>query len=378
MEHSDFLILGGGVIGMMTALQLAEAGHTITLVERGQCGREASWAGGGIISPLYPWRYPEPLNDLAHWSTHHYPHLAQKLRTKTGIDPEYRRTGLLYLQAEDQTCAVQWADRRGVAYQRIEGSGIHTLAPQLAAGFRDGLLMPELGNIRNPRLCRALRERLLTLPAVRLREQEAVETLLWEGARITGVRTRGGSLSAAAVILCAGAWSGRLLQPLGINLPVRPVKGQMMLFKTALLEEGKPLLEQVVLHDDRYLIPRADGRLLIGSTLENAGFDKTTTRAARRSLFQSAVALLPALSECPVEYHWAGLRPGVTGALPFIGAVPEWEGLFVNAGHFRNGLVLAPAATRLLVDQLLGRTPIVDPAPFQPTNLYPANSTATQ
>lgn len=372
MGHTDFLILGGGVIGMMTALQLAEAGHDITLIERGQCGREASWAGGGIISPLYPWRYADPVNDLARWSARHYPQLARRLAADTGIDPEYRRKGLLYLEVKDEARAGQWAHDRGTVVQRVGGDFIHALEPHLAAGLRDGLWMPEWGSIRNPRLCQALRARLLSLPGVRLREGEALQELLREGRRIIGVRTRNGPIHASAVVLCAGAWTGRLLENLGLHLPVHPVKGQMMLFNTAPLD-GRALLDRVVLHDDRYLIPRADGRLLIGSTLENAGFDKTPTDEARRSLYQSAVALLPALSECPVEHHWAGLRPGVKGDLPFIGAVPERDGLFVNAGHFRNGLVLAPAATRLLVDQLLGRTPIIAPEPFQPAGFCNAS-----
>lgn len=365
MEHGDFLILGGGVIGMMTAWQLAEDGHTVTLLERGRCGREASWAGGGILSPLYPWRYGDPINALARWSARRYPAIARWLAANTGIDPQYRGRGLLYLQVEDEAAATKWAGRQKAPLQRVGGDFIHAREPHLAAGFRDGLWMPELGSIRNPRLCQALRARLLQLPGVRLHEGVTVQGLRRRGRHIEALDTDQGRFSAAAVLLCAGAWSGRLLAQLGLELPVRPVKGQMMLFRTAPLD-GRPLLDRVVLHAGRYLIPRADGRLLIGSTLENAGFDKTPTEAARRSLRRSAVALLPALSECPVEHHWAGLRPGLDGQAPLIGAAPGLDNLYLNAGHFRNGLILAPAASRLLVDLLLARAPIVDPAPFRP------------
>ena len=365
MSHSDFLIIGGGVIGMMTAWQLADAGHSVTLIERGQCGREASWAGGGILSPLYPWRYAEPVNDLAHWSIQAYPQLARRLTEETGINPEYRRNGMLYLEVNDEPAALQWARRQEVVMQCTGGDFIHALEPQLAAGFREALWMPELASIRNPRLCHALRTRLLSLPQVRLCEGEAVEGLLHRRQRVLGVRTHHADHQAGAVLLCAGAWSGTLLAETGLALPVRPVKGQMMLFRTRPLA-GHPLLDRVVMHDDRYLIPRADGRLLVGSTLEHSGFDKTTTEEARRSLWQSAVALLPALSECTIEHHWAGLRPGSDDGIPLIGALPGWKGLFVNAGHFRNGLTLAPATSRLLVDQLLGRPPIADAAPFLP------------
>ena len=181
------------------------------------------------------------------------------------------------------------------------------------------------------------------------------------------IRDRG-SVSAGRVIVCGGAWTGRLLAQAGVWLPVRPIKGQMMLFRTPLTSGCRQLLERVVLADGRYLIPRADGRVLVGSTLEEADFDKTPTAAARASLHASAVAMLPVLAACEVEHHWAGLRPGSPDGVPFIGAVPGIRGLFINAGHYRNGLVLAPAATRLLVDQLLGREPIVDPAPYRPVS----------
>src|SRR5690606_215400 len=115
----------------------------------------------------------------------------------------------------------------------------------------------------------------------------------------------------------------------------------------------------------RYVIPRADGRVLAGSTLEEAGFDKTTDAAARESLWHSATSIIPALADCEVEHHWAGLRPGSPDGVPFIGQVPGMPGIYVNAGHYRNGLVLAPASTRLLVDEMLGRSPIIDPTPYR-------------
>lgn len=185
--------------------------------------------------------------------------------------------------------------------------------------------------------------------------------------RAAGIDTPAGRFTAGSVILCGGAWTSQLLDPLGISLPIRPVKGQMMIFKTPTVTGSRQWLERVVLSDGRYLIPRIDGRILVGSTLEEAGFDKTPTREARGSLYTSAISILPALAECEIEHHLSGLRPGAPEGLPFIGEFPGVAGLFVNAGHYRNGLVLAPAATRLLVNELLGRTPIIDPAPFRPT-----------
>ncbi|MBB3229235.1 glycine oxidase ThiO [Halomonas stenophila] len=362
----DFLIIGGGVIGMMTAWQLAEAGHEVTLLERGPCGGEASWAGGGIVSPLYPWRHPAPVSQLASWSEGRYAHLTAHLAEATGIDPEFRRQGLLYLDLEDEPSAMAWSSQVDKPLSRIDAYAVYAREPRLVDGLEGGLWMPTLGSLRNPRLGQALRARLQALPGVTLHEHCRVDRLEVERGRVGGVESAAGRFTAGHVILCGGAWTAQLLAPLGITLPVRPVKGQMMVFRTPTVTGSRQWLERVVLRGGRYLIPRADGRVLVGSTLEEAGFDKTPTPEARDSLYASAVAILPALAGCEIEHHWSGLRPGAPEGLPFIGEIPGVAGLSVNAGHYRNGLVLAPAATRLLVDELLGCTPILDPAPFQP------------
>ncbi|WP_110687742.1 glycine oxidase ThiO [Salinicola aestuarinus] len=356
----DFLIVGGGVIGMMTALQLGDAGHTVTLIERGVCGREASWAGGGIVSPLYPWRYSRPISALSSWSEGRYPELAGRLLEETGIDPEFRQKGLLYLRVDDVGDALAWAREVAKPLSRVDARTLYAKAPNAAPGFDSALWMPTLGSIRNPRLGKALRARLATMPGVECLEGREVRGLLREGERVIGVDTAGGPVLGGQTVVCAGAWSRSLLESVGVALPIRPVRGQMILFRTP-----PGLVERVILKDGRYVIPRGDGRVLAGSTLEEVGFDKRTTREARDSLYASALSIVPGLAECEVEHHWAGLRPGSPDGVPMIGAVPGLEGLHVNAGHYRNGLVLAPASTRLLVDQLIGCEPIVDPLPYQ-------------
>ncbi|PAU72365.1 glycine oxidase ThiO [Vreelandella alkaliphila] len=359
---SNFLIIGGGVIGMMTALQLADAGQQVTLVERGICGQESSWAGGGIVSPLYPWRYAPPISQLSRWSEGVYPTLSLRLLEETGIDPEYRQKGLLYLNVDDADTALGWARGLAKPLERVSADFVRQKEPMVAAAQESALWMPTLGSVRNPRLGQALRARLLAMPNVVLNEGCEVNSFITHDQQVLGVATAQGELRAEKVVVCGGAWTARLLESLTIRLPVRPVKGQMIAYQAP-----QGLVQRVVLKDGRYIIPRSDGLLLVGSTLEEAGFDKTTDSEALASLKQTAESIVPALSDCPVAYHWAGLRPGSPDGIPFIGALPGWSDVYVNAGHYRNGLVLAPASTHVLVDQLLGREPLIDPAPFQPT-----------
>ncbi|SIN63170.1 glycine oxidase ThiO [Vreelandella aquamarina] len=359
---SDFLIIGGGVIGMMTALQLADAGQNITLVERGACGKEASWAGGGIVSPLYPWRYGEPVSQLSRWSEGVYPTLALRLLEETGIDPEYRQKGLLYLNVDDDDAALRWARQLGKPLERVDASFVHQKEPEAAAPEGSALWMPTLGSVRNPRLGQALRARLAAMPNVTLIEQCSVQGFIQRQGRMVGVDTNQGEQLAEQLVVCGGAWAAQLLEGLNVRLPVRPVKGQMIAYQAP-----PGLVQRVVLKDGRYVIPRSDGLLLVGSTLEEAGFDKATDEEALASLKRSAENIIPALADCPVAHHWAGLRPGSPEGIPFIGALPDFPNVFVNAGHYRNGLVLAPASTHLLADQLLGRKPLMDPTPYQPT-----------
>ncbi|HLD66303.1 MAG TPA: glycine oxidase ThiO [Pseudomonas sp.] len=357
----DVLVVGGGVVGLLTAKVLADAGQQVVLIERGRAGKEASWAGGGIVSPLYPWRYSPAVTALAHWSQDFYPHLAERLWAETGIDPEVHVTGLYWLDLEDEVAALAWAAREQRPLRSVEMVAVHRAVPALAHGFTRAIQMAGVANVRNPRLVRALRAALLSMPNVDLREQCGVTGLIQDGGRVCGVRTAAGEIRADRVVIAAGAWSGELLAGLGLELPVEPVKGQMILYKCA-----EDFLPSMVLAKGRYAIPRRDGHVLIGSTLEFAGFDKTPTETALDSLKASAVELLPALADAEVVGHWAGLRPGSPDGIPFIGPVPGFEGLWLNCGHYRNGLVLAPASCRLLTDLLLDREPIVDPRPYAP------------
>lgn len=360
-SSEKIIVVGAGCIGLLTALSLASAGIDVAVLESRATGRESSWAGGGIVSPLYPWRYSPAVTALAHWSQDFYPRLGEQLLAQTKIDPEVYVTGLYWLDLDDEADALSWARREERPLQCVDVASVERAVPALAKSFERSVHMADVANVRNPRLVKALRAALQQMPNVTLHEHCAVSGFIRDAGRIAGVHTAQGDMYADQVVLAAGAWSGELMATLGIELPVVPVKGQMILYKCA-----EDFLPAIVLAKGRYAIPRRDGHVLIGSTLEHAGFDKTPTDEALTSLKASAIELLPALADAEVVGHWAGLRPGSPEGIPFIGPVQGHDGLWLNCGHYRNGLVLAPASCQLLADLMLGREPIVDPAPYAP------------
>ncbi len=354
---TDFIIIGGGIIGLLTAYELNRSGAKVTILERSSIGTESSWAGGGILSPLYPWRYSEPVSALAHWSQPRYASFCQILFDETGIDPEWNQNGLLMLDTDEQEMATKWAKRHDAHLEKLEASDIPNLEPQVKRGG-DALWMPDVAQVRNPRLLQSLKA-YLTHHNVILKEHCDVNELLITKGSITGVRTKNEKINAGNVIIASGAWSAGLLKPLGTDLKVKPVRGQMLLFKTP-----PKFISRIVMRQGHYVIPRQDGHTLVGSTVEHVDFKKETTQQAREELHQAALNIIPALSNYPIKMHWAGLRPGSPDGIPFISPHPTTQGLYINAGHYRNGVVLSPASARLIADIALGHIPIVNPEPY--------------
>ncbi|RZU47479.1 glycine oxidase [Fluviicoccus keumensis] len=355
------LIVGGGVIGLMTARELIREGIDVVVVERGQIGKEASWAGGGIVSPLYPWRYSAAVTALSGMAQSLYPALAEALWQESGINPEYYPCGMLMLDPDDEAAAVDWSRNNHREHRLLESQDLAGMGYR-SPGFRRGLWLPGIANIRNPRLMASLRASLVAHGA---EFREAATVVGWdrEAGRLGSVRLASGErLHADAFILAAGAWSGGLLTQLDIQLPVEPVKGQMLLYRA---EPG--VLTHIALHQGHYVIPRMDGHILCGSTLEHTGFLKESTPDALAMLSGVAESLVPALRGMKPVAHWAGLRPGAPDGIPFIGRVEPYDNLWINTGQFRNGLVLAPASARLLSALMTGRPPEIDPSPYSPS-----------
>lgn len=351
----DYLIIGAGVIGCATALELARAGARVTVLERGAAGAESSWAGGGILSPLLPWDYLEPVTQLTRWGCELYPAWIAELQARTGIDPEYVVSGMLVLPPFDAEQAAIWCARHAMPLRQVNARSI---LPQLAPEG-NALWLPDVAQVRNPRLLGALR-RALELEGVTLIEHAEVTGLTLSGSRVAGLATSRGSYSAGSYVVTAGAWSSALLGDLALRCEVHPVRGQMLLFQVA---PGS--LPHIVLQNGIYLIPRRDGHILVGSTLEDAGFDKSTTADALETLRAAAIGILPQLGTHEVIRHWAGLRPGSTNNIPTIGRHPHVENLYVNSGHFRYGVTMAPGSARLLCNILFDRPQTVDVDPYR-------------
>ncbi len=347
---TDVIVVGAGVVGLTTALALRAENATVTLVDEGRADGTASWAGGGILSPLYPWRYSPAVHALALAGARLHPCLRDTLVERTGIDPELRRDGLVVLDAEVQAAGLAYAEAQGIDVSSVGIERLRALLPGLTPDLKHGLYFPEVATVRNPRLLSALRAALEVDPGVRFERARRVEQLVLRGGRVQGVATPSGNLCADRVVLACGAWAGLLDLP-GGRLQIVPVRGQMLLFRFS-----PPALEVPVLFEGRYLVPRSDGHLLVGSTLETAEFDSGTTAEAAAVLEEFARRLFPMVFEgqAPLR-HWAGLRPGSADGIPWIGPWPETPGLYLNVGHYRYGLTMAPAAARLLVESLMGR-----------------------
>lgn len=354
---SDITIIGGGIIGLLTAREFIKTGATVTVIEKNLLGQESSWAGGGILLPLYPWRQADAITRLVLQSLQLYPTLAAQLISDTQIDPEWNPCGLLITKNPDLPAAVDWCESNHIAYQHADSIFLEALNTSPI----NPLWMPTIAQARNPRLVKSLKQYLIN-SGCDLRERCTLTAITHDKNRISAITTSSGQLAVNELIMAAGAWTGQLFQQfIGNNAPnIAPVKGQMVLF------DAKPdTLRHIVLDNDQYLIPRLDGKILAGSTVEYDNFNKIPSQTAYDQLTSFARNLLPVLNDFPIIKHWAGLRPGTEYGVPYIGKHPSIANLSINAGHFRNGLVMGPASAQLLVDLLLNRPTAITPDPYR-------------
>jgi glycine oxidase len=358
---ADVVVVGAGIVGLSAARSLAAAGARVLVVERRRVGAEASGAAAGMLAPQVEADKGSPLLGLALRAREHLFSMVPALEEETGIGVELSAEGLLEVAfTEEEETALEtrhaWQRSSGLAVERLSAAELREAEPNLAPGARSGLFFPDDRSVDNVRLTRALAASAVARGATLLCGRP-VTGLLLAGDRICGVRAGAETFEAPTVINAAGAWAG-LLAGDAHAPPVEPVRGQIVAF-----ELSPPLLRHVVCSAHGYLVPRADGRLLAGSTAERAGFDKSVTAGGLRRVLETALRIAPALADVRVADAWAGLRPGTPDGLPVIarGAVP---GLVHAAGLFRNGILMGALAGGAAAALAQGRAPGLDLSAF--------------
>ena len=369
-NNYDVLIVGGGVIGLSLAWELSQHGAKVCVVDRRQFGMEASWAGAGMIPPgpaslgisgatsvrATPFEQLAGLSQQLHQKWH------ERLLELTGIDNEYCRDGAVHLAfTEDEARvldakAARWGEL-GIEYREIDATGVGELEPCLAsqaAKYARVYHLPGETSLRNPRHLRAVLT-ACQMAGVNLRSGIAVQKFEGSDNRLTHAMTSEGPISADHFCLAAGSWSGQLVAGLGFELPVRPVRGQIVL-----LNGNVGLIRRTINVGPRYFVPRRDGRLLVGSTQDDAGFLKENTAAGVGELMRFAQTIAPEVGELAIETCWSGLRPGTPDDLPYLGPMPAHKNGWVATGHFRSGLQLSPATAVVMRALILGQASPVD------------------
>jgi glycine oxidase len=358
-------VIGGGVVGLAGAWLLREAGFHPVVVDPGEAPESATWAAGGMLAPLGEAREPGPFLELGLASLAEYPEFVARLEAASGIRVDLHLNGkLLTAAGPDHIARLKtrrdWLRADGHPVRWLDGSAVRALEPAISPDVEAGLFLEGNGRVHNRALLDALRAAVDRGGGRRITGRVAAIHL--GAGRVQGVELADGRrLDAPWVVLAAGAWSGGI-HGLPRELPVRPVKGQML----ALSTPGRPI-DRVVTSDDAYLIPRETESgpvVVVGATSENAGFDRSVDRPGQGALERGARALVPSLQTAPVVERWAGLRPGTPDDLPVLGPDPEVRGLWYLTGHYRNGVLLAPATARILRDGLTGNA--APPASFGP------------
>jgi glycine oxidase len=360
---ADVIVIGAGIVGLSAARALAAEGARVAVVERGRPGEEASGAAAGMLVAQAEADARSPLFDLSVRARERHASLAAELEGETGILVERSPRGVLEVALDEAEAAAlgeraAWQRAMGLAVEPLAASDVRDAEPNLSPRVRGGLYYRDDRSLDNVRLLRALAASAVARGAA-LFSGRPVTALAIDGGRVAGVECGRERIAARAVINAAGAWAG-LLPGDPAPPPVEPVRGHIASFETA-----PPLVRHVVVSPAGYVVPRADGRLLAGSTAERAGFDKSVTAGALRHVLGIATDLVPALAEIAVAQTWAGLRPGTPDGLPIVGAGAV-SGLVHAAGLFRAGILLGPLVGEAAARLALGRDPGIDLGPFSP------------
>jgi glycine oxidase len=367
VKNWDIIIVGGGLIGVSVALALRKKGAAVLIIERGEPGREASYAAAGMLAHCDP-HTPPLLHPLASASAKIYSEFVHQLEDESGHQIDFRREGTILLlppAAGPLTIAMP---------QAVLSPDVRVLGKDEVAAAEPGLECGDCNAIHLPEA--AVDPRQLTRAALAAARHRGIEVasgisateVLVANRCVTGVQTARTQYLAPVVVNCAGAWAGQIMPKIP---PTRPVKGHMLALAMPIGydQHGTPksphILRHVIRTPDVYLVPRSDGRIIIGSTLEEAGFDKRVDAATIKHLHEAAVAWVPQARQARILESWTGLRPGTPDNLPILGATAI-EGYFMATGHYRDGILLAPITAQIMA-QVIGRVPTeLDISAFTP------------
>jgi len=368
-QTQDIVIVGGGIVGLSLAQELALQKLSVTVLDRGQMGQEASSAGAGILAPRADMEEPGPLPQLLLASRKIYPEFVRQVSARSGISIDFCVSGLLSVALNPEQHAElgrkkQQQTELGLDVQILSREETLRMESSLNPELLSALYFPEEGYVDNRELVRAIQRACLDL-GVRLVPECAVLAVKSEQNRVTGIETNSGFVASERVVIAAGSWSGQVATGLPYVLPIKPARGQMVSLKM-----GDARLHHIIYGANGYLVPRRDGRVFLGSTVEWVGYDKHVTLDGVQQITASAASLMPALRSSTFLECWAGLRPYCEGGLPVLGPA-ELEGLYFATGHFRNGLLLAPITAKLMSDVIVGSNIPKILEPFLPSRFQP-------
>ena len=367
MKHWDAIVIGAGIIGLSLAIELNKRSLRVLIVDKGEPGREASSAAGGMLAD-FPLEMPLALRDLATASARMYPEFVHELEDESRMKIDLRDQGTLLFAYPEKLESVVSAPHPPLEDSLVP---VSFLSPQSLQELEPALFSEKLANLTSLFLReRSVDPRHLTAAAIAAAKHRGIDfssgdqvlAVEMVDGKAVGVRTNKTRFAADVVVNCAGAWAGQIAP---YRVPTRPVKGQML----CVIMPQKEMVRHVIRTPDVYLIPRSDGRLLIGATQEEAGFDKRTVPDTIQKLHRAALGIVPGLAEARILEAWAGLRPGTPDALPILGATST-PGYFVATGHFRDGILLSPVTARVMGQVIAGEKPEFDLHPFEATRIF--------
>ena len=361
---SDVIIIGAGVIGCAIAYNLGKAGVKTLVIDKADgVGREASWAGAGVLTSHASTREPYP--ELCRASLALYPSLADELKASTQIDIEFLRSGTLslFFDEQDKDGLIGLAERRidrGFSAEVLTPEQVWEIEPAVSKSVVGGVRFPEDAQVRNPKLVRALAKGAV-LSGARFLLGNPIDGFVREKGRISGVKVNGEIFHGDTIVIAAGCWSGALAKELGVHLPIQPSRGQIVLVDTIPL-----VLRHTIDGLGVYVVPRSDGKILIGATVEFVGYDKRTTLEGIQQMIEAGTTLIPELAGMSFAKAWAGLRPHITNG-PCLGRLPGLENVIIASGHFKNGILLAPITGVLISELITTGVPSMSLEPFSPS-----------